>query len=42
MLSPSHLQLLPYGLVVVIEVVLMLFMVQVLHGVGVRVDIVIA
>ena len=31
MLSPSPLQLLPYGLVVFIEVVLVLLMVQVLH-----------
>ena len=42
MLSPSHLKLLPYCLVVFIEVVLMLFMVEVLYGVGVGVDIVIA
>ena len=42
MLSPSHLQLLTYGLVVFIEVVLVLFMVKVLHGVGIGIDIVIS
>ena len=42
MLSHSHLKLLPYGLVVFIEVVLVLLMVQVLHGIGVGVDIIIS